>query len=39
MVMNSKGHNNIYDLSRQIEDENKDYEVEAKKIINAYRHV
>ena len=26
MLMNSKGHNNIYDLSRQIEDENKEYQ-------------
>ena len=38
MAMNSKKHNNIYDLSKQIEEEDcKAYEVEANKIINAYR--
>jgi len=38
MVMNSKKHNNIYELSKQIEEEDcKAYEVEAKKIISAYR--
>lgn len=37
--MNSKNINNIYDMSKKIEAEDKQFEKEAKEIANAYRKV